>query len=233
MESQQKPISQNEYEQLCVKAVTDSLSPPEQEVLADWLNRSEENRAYYEDCKRTWQQTGLSAPPEIPHAQTEWHDLSRALSISPTKKKTGLLPSITDRLRSLWSASSVQSRTRWAFASAAVVLSISFSLNQFVFNAHRIQTIPTQTAEKTMVRLPDGSEVWLNSESMLQYTKKFSARERKVRLTGEAYFTIIQDKKPFVVCTENARTQVLGTAFNVWARHQETRVIVKRGHVRV
>jgi transmembrane sensor len=231
MESQHKSMSTNDYEQLCVKAVTDRLTSSEKKELNDWLNRSEENRVYYENCKRTWQQTGLSAPPEIPDAQTEWHDLARVLSISPNKKKTGLLPSITHRLRSLWSVSSA--RSRWVFASAAVVLLLVFSLIQFVFNANSIQTVMTQPAEKTMVRLPDGSEVWLNSESTLQYTKKFSAKERKVQLTGEAYFTVVKDKKPFVVCTENARTQVLGTAFNVWARHQETRVIVKRGHVRL
>jgi transmembrane sensor len=230
MESQHKSISQNEYEQLCVKAVTDSLTPSEKKELNDWLNRSEENRAYYEDCKQNWQQTGLSAPPEIPDAQTEWHDLARVLSISPKKKKTGMLPSILDRLRSLLSSSPV--RTRWAFASTAIVLLV-LSLNQFVFNANSIQTVMTQPAEKIIVRLPDGSEVWLNSESTLQYTKKFSAKERKVRLTGEAYFTVVQDEKPFVICTENARTQVLGTAFDIWARHQETRVIVKRGHVRL
>ena len=231
MELQHKPILENEYKQLCVRAVTDSLTPSEKKDLNAWLNQSEENRAYFEDCKLAWQQTGLSAPPEMPDAQTEWRDLARLLSISPKKKKTGLLPSISHRLRSLWNPSHV--RIRWAFASAAVVLVVTFSLIQYLSNTPGIQTIITQPTEKTVVRLPDGSEVWLNSESTLRYAKKFSAKERKVRLTGEAYFTVVQDEKPFVVCTENARTQVLGTAFNVWARHQETRVIVKRGHVRL
>ena len=231
MESQHKPISKNEYEQLCVRAITNSLTPTEKNELNNWLNRSEENRAYYEDCKLTWQQTGLSAPPQTPDAQKEWHDLARSLSLSPKKKKTGLLPSIPHQVRSLLNPSHV--RTRWAFASAAIFLVVTFSLIQFVFNTSGIQTVITQSTEKTVVRLPDGSEVWLNSQSTLRYTKKFSTKERKVHLTGEAYFTIVKGEKPFVVCTENARTQVLGTAFNVWARHQETRVIVKRGHVRL
>jgi transmembrane sensor len=231
MESQHKPILNNEYEQLCIRAVTDSLTPSEKKDLDAWLNQSEENRTYFKDCKRTWQQTGLSAPPEIPDARTEWLDLAQSLSISPKKKKTGLLPSISRQMRSLWNPSHV--RIRWAFASAAVVLVAAFALMQFVFNTPGIQTVITQPAEKTVVRLPDGSEAWLNSESTLRYAKKFSAKERKVRLTGEAYFTVVQDEKPFMVCTENARTLVLGTAFNVWARHQETRVIVKRGHVRL
>ncbi len=231
MESGHKIILKNIYEQLCIKSVTDSLTPPEKKELNDWLNQSEENRAYYEDCRRTWQQTGLTVPPEIPDTQTEWRDLARSLSIFPKKKKTGLLPPISHRVRSLLNSSSVQAR--WAFASAAAVLVIAFSLYQIVYNTHGIQTISTQPVEKTMVRLPDGSEVWLNSESTLQYPKKFSSKERKVRLTGEAYFTVIKDNAPFLVCTENARTQVLGTAFDVWARHEETRVIVKRGHVRL
>ena len=208
MESPSKPINKSKFEQLCVRAVAGSLTSSEEKDLNTWLNRSKENQAYYEECKRTWQQTGPTTPPEIPNIQTEWRDLARSLSIFPKKKKAGLLPSISHRVRSLLNPPHV--RTHWAFVSAVVVLAVTFSLIQFIFNAPGIQTVITQPAEKTMVRLPDGSEVWLNSESSLQYTKKFSAKERKVRLTGEAYFTVVKDDKPFVVCTENARTQVLG-----------------------
>lgn len=230
MKSSQKPISKNEYERLCVKAVAGSLTPSEEKELNAWLNRSEENRACYEDCKQAWQQTGLSSPPQIPDTQAEWHHLARSLAI-PSKKKKTEHASLSNRLRSL--TESFHGRTRLAFASMVFALTVTVFLIQFVFNASKIQIVNTAPAEKTCIRLPDGSEVWLNSESSLQYPKTFSEKERKIRLSGEAYFTVVQTADPFVVYTENARTQVLGTSFNVWARHQETRVIVKRGQVQL
>jgi ferric-dicitrate binding protein FerR (iron transport regulator) len=227
MKSSQKPISTNQYEQLCVKAVAGSLTTSEKKELNNWLNQSEGNRVYYESCKQVWQQTGLSLPPQTPDARTEWHQLARSLVIPSKKEKTeraSWLRSLTEPLHG---------RTRFAFASIVFALAITVALIQFVFNAPKIQIVNTASAEKTCVRLPDGSEVWLNSESSLQYPKAFSGKERKIRLSGEAYFTVVQTANPFVVCTENARTLVLGTAFNVWARHQETRVIVKRGRVQL
>lgn len=68
------------------------------------------------------------------------------------------------------------------------------------------------------VILPDGSKVWLNSESSLQYPVAFPENERKVVLTGEAYFEVVKNhKKPFKVEILHQNIEVLGTQFNVSA----------------
>jgi ferric-dicitrate binding protein FerR (iron transport regulator) len=65
------------------------------------------------------------------------------------------------------------------------------------------------------VVLPDGTAVWLNCESSLTYPLAFGT-ERKVQLTGEAYFEVTKDaSKPFVVISETQSVTVLGTHFNV------------------
>lgn len=65
------------------------------------------------------------------------------------------------------------------------------------------------------ITLCDGSVVRLNAESRLEYPNNFSSHERKVRLTGEAYFEIKHDGRPFIVEVRQAVIQVYGTKFNV------------------
>ncbi len=72
------------------------------------------------------------------------------------------------------------------------------------------------------VVLSDGSVIWLNSDSRLEYPEKFAKGERKVRVTGEAFFDVVRDTvKPFIVETERQTVTVLGTEFNVSAYPSE------------
>lgn len=73
--------------------------------------------------------------------------------------------------------------------------------------------------------LIDGSEVWLNVASSITYPTAFIGTERKVEITGEAYFEIAKNKDmPFVVkkANEDAQVRVLGTHFNVNAYDDES-----------
>ena len=64
--------------------------------------------------------------------------------------------------------------------------------------------------------LEDSTVVWLNSESTLSYPEVFRASERRVHVTGEAYFAVKpDDSRPFYVETDEQVVRVYGTAFNV------------------
>jgi transmembrane sensor len=70
--------------------------------------------------------------------------------------------------------------------------------------------------------LPDGTQVWLNSDSKLQYAESFSGETREVSLEGEAFFDVVKDpKRPFIVHTSAIDIRVLGTSFNVKSYPQE------------
>jgi transmembrane sensor len=72
------------------------------------------------------------------------------------------------------------------------------------------------------LQLPDGTEVWLNASSSLKFPTAFSRDERRLILSGEAYFEIAKDKsKPFIVETEKGFVRVLGTHFNLNAYPDE------------
>ena len=64
--------------------------------------------------------------------------------------------------------------------------------------------------------LEDGTKVWLNAGSSLTYPVAFIGNERKVSITGEAYFEVAKNKfKPFTVSRDKMQIEVLGTHFNV------------------
>jgi len=84
--------------------------------------------------------------------------------------------------------------------------------------------------------LPDGSVVALNSNSQLQFPKKFRGNTREVTIIGEAFFDVKPNpEKPFVINAGKAQVKVLGTSFNVSAypETETVEVVVKTGKVQV
>ncbi|WP_316827098.1 FecR family protein [Pedobacter miscanthi] len=77
-------------------------------------------------------------------------------------------------------------------------------------------TIQTPKGGQYQVILPDGTKVWLNAASSLKYPEVFTGNERRVELTGEAYFEVAKNKaKPFHVKNHSQDVEVLGTHFNI------------------
>lgn len=77
-------------------------------------------------------------------------------------------------------------------------------------------------APKKKILLPDGSTVWLNAGSKLEYPEQFDKKDRIVTLEGEAFFDIVKDAhRPFLVKTAEFSIRVLGTSFDVRAYPHE------------
>ena len=83
------------------------------------------------------------------------------------------------------------------------------------------------------LELSDGTRVWLNSVSRLRYPVQFTRKERKVYLSGEAYFDVRTDSlRPFIVESEGMNVRVYGTEFNVTAyRDEKLRTTLVQGKV--
>jgi ferric-dicitrate binding protein FerR (iron transport regulator) len=78
---------------------------------------------------------------------------------------------------------------------------------------HRVETLPGQ---KSILDLPDGTRVWMNSGTSISYPINFLEENREIKLQGEAFFDVAHDKKrPFIVSLNDLNVHVLGTAFNV------------------
>ncbi|MDA3906895.1 MAG: FecR domain-containing protein [Bacteroidales bacterium] len=120
-------------------------------------------------------------------------------------------------------------------ASIVVLLSIGFGILRLLQNDLQMNSLQT-ALNQSQVELSDGTVVYLNGNSSLDYPTEFSGESRLVKLIGEAYFDVKPNKDhPFIVETDNARIQVLGTSFNVRASglEGEVEVLVNSGKVRI
>lgn len=88
---------------------------------------------------------------------------------------------------------------------------------------------------RTIITLPDSSQVYLGAGSKLSYAARFSGKTREIRLEGEAFFEVTKNPdKPFIIHTGNITTKVLGTSFKVTAfLNKPVTVLVSTGKVRV
>ncbi|SDJ36040.1 FecR family protein [Pedobacter sp. ok626] len=106
-------------------------------------------------------------------------------------------------------------------------------------NAH-INTLTTPRGGQYQVNLPDGTKVWLNAASSLKFPSTFSGlTQRKVELSGEAYFEVAKVNSPqklaFVVVSGKQEVEVLGTHFNInaYADEANTKTTLLEGSVKV
>jgi ferric-dicitrate binding protein FerR (iron transport regulator) len=194
-------MDHQQFQNITYRYFRGQLSDDEYELLTDYL-QSPDNREYFEMAKMDWE-----SQPELDSLGTQ--NLSR-LQYKINQKE---IPNKAV-LRQLWVrvASVAAILVCGLLAGSAITYLISQnkkSTEQLVFETPR--------GEKSMVKLPDGTEVWLNANSRLVYNS-FSATRRQVELKGEAFFKVAHDENaPFVVRTNECDIKVLGTTFNVMA----------------
>jgi transmembrane sensor len=97
-------------------------------------------------------------------------------------------------------------------------------------------TLTTPKGHKFTLVLSDGTKVYMNAGSALQYPEVFTGSERLVKLTGEAYFDVVHNSKsPFKVQVKNQIIEDIGTSFNIYAYDDEsyTSVTLVDGSVKV
>jgi transmembrane sensor len=138
------------------------------------------------------------------------------------------------------------SRNSWKIALGLTAFVFAIAACIYVWNAGNStkelentlakNQINTKNGSKTSLVLPDGTKVWLNSGSQLDYNKTYGNKLREVSLTGEAYFDVVKNAdKPFVIHTRKMDIKVLGTAFNVkcYPGERTTETSLIRGSIEV
>jgi ferric-dicitrate binding protein FerR (iron transport regulator) len=104
------------------------------------------------------------------------------------------------------------------------------------YSSMATNTIETPRGGEYQITLSDGTKVWLNAASRLEYPTSFTGNERNVSLTGEAYFEVAANKSmPFKVTSGAQTVEVLGTHFNInaYPDESEIRTTLLEGSVRV
>lgn len=124
-------------------------------------------------------------------------------------------------------------------ASVAVLAFFSgwFLVQQFTAEEPQgMQAITVPAGQRINLTLPDGTNVWLNARTTIQYPVAFNKKERHIKLDGQAYFDVTPNKDvPFIVQTDKGMVEVLGTKFDVmsYAGTDQFETALMEGSVKV
>lgn len=222
-----------QFQKLCIKEITGNITGSEKRILDDLLTESDENKIEYKKLKDTWTATGLSELPASIDIDMEWIKLNERLKnfdVSDVKE------TIFQRIfypRPIPKLAKILASIFLLCAVAIGIILLNRDVSKPVLNI-----LNTSNNEYKNVKLPDGSIVYLNGGSSINFLvrsegerKIFNNGERKITLNGEAFFSVTKNKKPFVIITENAKITVVGTKFDVLSRNENTRVVVQDGKV--
>jgi transmembrane sensor len=173
-----------------------------------WVNVQKKTAAYEPDVEYYWNEL-------FAHMQDEQSENSKTNSLS---KHSHYIP---------------LKRFYRFVAAASILLVLTFSGAYYLGNNQSTTQSPLTTQSyssltgKSRVVLPDGTEVWLHTNTTLSYNSDFKSNSRKVTIKGEAYFNVTHDAhKPFIVNANGVSVLVHGTKFNVYSYASSDNVLV-------
>lgn len=184
---------------------------------------------------------------EEPENKSYFKEVYTVELITRNLKPDNYLDSVYDKVSGIIKERSNESQVQkkrylpvWRNVAAIAVLIVSCWV-AYEWGSHsdsveeKVTMINAPLGSKSVVSLPDGSIVTLNSGSSIQYTKSFGIEDRRIELHGEAFLEVEKNKKSFIVSAKGAEITVLGTSFNVKAYDDEDGIetTLVRGAVKV
>ena len=210
---------------IIIKYLSGESDEKDIEQLNKWTNQSSDNLKYFQQVRNIWE------------ASDKQFDARSIDTASALKKVLSRIKDFNRRGK----------RMIFWYQRVAAILIIPLILgNIFWFTLiSKSDTVSyepvynelyTPFGTRSSFKLPDGSLVWLNSESSLRYPDKFTGDKRIVYLKGEAYFEVESDQNhPFLVSTPFLNIEAVGTKFNVsgYDDVEKTEVTLVSGEVRI
>lgn len=203
---------------IIISKLRGTLSEEDSKSFTQWLNKAD-NAILFQQLEIVWNNIQRKVANYEPDMEYYWKELSarmdkNATNIPATKSKHFTFKPFYKYV-----------------AAASILLIISLS-SLYYFGYLRtdnsiISQYYTSLNGKSKVLLPDGSEVWLHSNTTLTYSYSNESNLREVALKGEAYFKVKHNAdKPFLVNAGDVVVKVHGTQFNVNAYNESKSVLV-------
>ncbi|WP_298551622.1 FecR domain-containing protein [uncultured Parabacteroides sp.] len=197
--------------EIIIRYLDGSAELEEKTLLLRWLKQSDHNRDDFTATRDLWLSCNVAAGNEL------------EVDIALGKLKDRIL---RERGRMERESRTKRKRLsvvlRWTRVAAVLLLLLGIGYGIGSWREHSAPDLIVQNqlitakGSKGRFTLPDGSVVWLNSETKLTYPNQFAGDRRFVSLEGEAYFEVAKDaKKPFVVQAGEVDVEVLGTCFDL------------------
>jgi ferric-dicitrate binding protein FerR (iron transport regulator) len=204
---------ENEMLDIIIRVLKSEASDDDKQKLTSWLAQSQENVEIFKQSESVWNALEIVKTGKEYDSGKAFRSFKEQVSNRlKTSRRIGLYKIIDTYIR------------------VAAVLVILIGIGRLFIKPidKRIQSdtslfeIISPRGSKTQVLLPDGSKVWLNSESKIQYFNNFNQSGREVFLEGEGYFEVKKNPdKPFIVTASDIRIKALGTIFNIKAYPEE------------
>ncbi len=209
--------TQNIPHDLFAKFFSGEITEKEQITLDKFISDNPENEKIFEEYQIIW---SLENTTNIFNNKTEQALKSVKTKLGKTEKT---IKKNNNRI--------------WLKIAASIILVFGLTyLFLNTFQTTNVQYVSIETKEKIKeYELSDGSIVWLNKNSKIEFPEKFGKYKRIIKMKGEAYFIIAHNsKKPFIVETENTFTEVLGTEFNLKSVDNESivEIVLLKGKVK-
>jgi transmembrane sensor len=193
-----------EFNKLVSSFLSGEMSPEEERIFLEDVNRDPALKALLEEYRKIWDSAGSVSGASAYDLDAEWATMQN------------LLPGYaTDEVK--LNAGRSRALLYYSYRIAAVlILGLVLSFSWFYVSRMAVMEKIIAKEEAVEVLLEDGTRLIVNRNSTLRYSKKFMAGEREVFLSGEAWFDVARDSaRPFVIDAGAALVEVLGTSFNV------------------
>lgn len=189
----------------------------------EWLQQNPGKKRVVEEAKTIILSVGVTKKMEEEEKAMMWSQIEQQMNRSQPAKVL-ILKKPAKRIN-----------RKWYLSAAAIVLVLITSGFLYKY-LDSTEVIRTQYGELRRIKLPDGSQVTLNANSVLTYDKNLGKEEtRQIWLCGEAYFSIqhTPTNQRFIVHADDMDIEVLGTEFNVFKRSGKTKVSLNTGKVKL
>ncbi len=217
-------MTKKSFLHLLTKEISKTISPDEQKLLNESRKENPTFDRVYTEMHR-FMQTKRNQP--VVDVETKLNEVwNRINAVHDENVITLNNPEKRKRILPLW-------------ARVAATVAILIGLGTLAYNyLPQQQTLYAETLqagnENLYAVLDDGTQIWLGKNSKLEYNKNFGEKERKIRLTGEAFFDVAhRPEVPLTVSANEVDVTVKGTAFNVNASRLDVEVALVRGLVSI
>lgn len=196
--------------------------------IEEILPRYCSGEATIEECRMVEEWIGQS--DENYRIVKQMYTIDQVMGTVQMESKVDMEKALASVSRKMSKAPSHVTWFTWIQRAAAILfipLLIAFAIQNFTPSPTEVAQmieVKTNPGMTTTVDLPDGTKVYLNSESSLTYPSFFSKDKRDVKLTGEAFFEVQKDPEHRFIVSGPHHTQieVLGTSFNVEAFERDS-----------
>lgn len=210
---------------LLLKVIEGRANDMEITVFQKWQNESQENSELFAEMKKVYQLSTFDK-----------HSTKANWDVVVNKVRTGYnVPDFIELAQSQKKRKIVQLNVLLRVAAIIVLfIGMIFLFKSIDFNDEQLIVSGSELKNNEAYQLADGSLVYLQGNSEISFQESFGSKNRELNLKGQAFFEVRKNKElPFVIVTNNTKTKVLGTSFNVYSDSLgEVKVSVVSGVVR-